>query len=107
MLLHCLLLDVVQLSIVITDLGKWDEKPEPAECIRKTLIEVCGDDAVVDVVGHSIHLEVDGKSANIDIDTMQITCSDQLLHHLISSVCQKMMYALTPVCSAAPSKQTI
>uniref|UniRef100_F1KYI8 Cleavage and polyadenylation specificity factor subunit 3 n=1 Tax=Ascaris suum TaxID=6253 RepID=F1KYI8_ASCSU len=88
-------------------LGKWDEKPEPAECIRKTLIEVCGDDAVVDVVGHSIHLEVDGKSANIDIDTMQITCSDQLLHHLISSVCQKMMYALTPVCSAAPSKQTI
>uniref|UniRef100_A0A183V3P7 Acid-sensing ion channel 5 n=1 Tax=Toxocara canis TaxID=6265 RepID=A0A183V3P7_TOXCA len=77
-------------------LGKWDDKRDAVECIRRTLVEVCGDNASVRVAGRWIELEVDGKTAHIDVDNMHVTCSDQLLHHLVSSLCQKMMYALTP-----------
>ncbi|KAF7638119.1 hypothetical protein Mgra_00002347 [Meloidogyne graminicola] len=40
-----------------------------------------------------IELEVDGKSAQIDIKTLQIAnCSDMLLHHLLTSITQKIAH---------------
>jgi len=45
-----------------------------------------------------IAVEVDGKSAQIDPKTLQIAnCSDQLLHHLLSSITQKMAHTLLPI----------
>ncbi|VDK42048.1 unnamed protein product [Anisakis simplex] len=84
-------------------LNKWNSEIDLMGSIRKTLFEVCGDEAVVHIVNGSIQIEVDGKQASIDIETMAITCSDQLLYHLLSSITQKIIYALTPVCSANTS----
>ncbi len=70
----------------------------------KTLAELCGDQAVIRMTTNAIELSVDGKEAKIDLDTMHISCTDQLLHHLISSVCQKMMNSLLPVCTLTVAK---
>uniref|UniRef100_A0A915MML1 Pre-mRNA 3'-end-processing endonuclease polyadenylation factor C-term domain-containing protein n=1 Tax=Meloidogyne javanica TaxID=6303 RepID=A0A915MML1_MELJA len=45
-----------------------------------------------------IELQVDGKSAQIDPKTLQIAnCSDQLLHHLLTSITQKMAHTVLPI----------
>ncbi|VDK87823.1 unnamed protein product [Onchocerca ochengi] len=86
------------------NLAKWNVKPNEIECLMKTLSELCGDEAIIRNTGNTIELKVDGKEAKIDLDTMHITCTDQLLHHLISSVCQKMMNSLLPVCTLTVAK---
>ncbi|VDK44339.1 unnamed protein product [Gongylonema pulchrum] len=91
-------------ALLLTDLANLKVKPNGVECLKKSLSEICGDRAQIRVVDNSIELEVDGKNAKIDLDTMHITCTDQLLHHLISSVCQKMMNTLLPVCSSTAAK---
>ncbi|VDN56052.1 unnamed protein product [Dracunculus medinensis] len=87
------------------NLPKWQDKPNPTECLEKSLLEICGEDAKIKTVGEIIEVEVDGKTATIDLNSLHTTCSDQLLHHLISSVCQKMMHTVTPVCPSTSSKQ--
>lgn len=91
--------------IFFLDLPKWQDKPNPTECLEKSLLEICGEDAKIKTVGEIIEVEVDGKTATIDLNSLHTTCSDQLLHHLISSVCQKMMHTVTPVCPSTSSKQ--
>jgi len=44
-------------------------------------------------------IEVDGKSARVDMTSLNVHCSDQLLYHLLVSVCQKTVHSLTPICS--------
>lgn len=87
------------------NLGKWNVRQDLTECLKKSLVEICGDSAIIRAINGNIEVHVNGKSANICVDTLQICCPDQLLHHLISSICQKMVNALTPVCaSSGPSK---
>jgi hypothetical protein len=80
-----------------------------------TLRELCGERSRVEIVPKMetgdeeemgtknaaatvIKVEVDGKSAQIDPKTLQIAnCSDQLLHHLLSSITQKMAHTLLPI----------
>lgn len=90
--------------LFVSDLAKWNVKPNEMECLMKTLAELCGDQAIIRMTANAIELEVDGKEAKIDLDTMHISCTDQLLHHLISSVCQKMMNSLLPVCTLTVAK---
>jgi hypothetical protein len=48
--------------------------------------------------GAVIEVEVDGKSAQVDPRTLQIAnCSDQLLHHLLTSITQKMAHTVLPI----------
>lgn len=91
-------------SFHISAVEKWNIKPNEAECLMKTLIKLCGEQAIIRVTASAIELTVDGKEAKIELDTMHISCTDQLLHHLISSVCQKMMNSLLPVCTATGAK---
>uniref|UniRef100_A0A0N5AE44 Cleavage and polyadenylation specificity factor subunit 3 n=1 Tax=Syphacia muris TaxID=451379 RepID=A0A0N5AE44_9BILA len=82
------------------NLGTWDQKPDTVLCLKKALSEICGETGVIRINGDVIELEVDGKTACIEVANLRITCTDQLLHHLVSSVCQKMMHTLSPICAS-------
>lgn len=81
--------------------------------LEKTIKEICGPeskitssvDSVDDKtnittdknVKHYVNIEVNEKIAKIDVETLQIQCTDQLLHHLLSSVSQKISQCLLPI----------
>jgi hypothetical protein len=60
-------------------------------------MEICGDEAEISNKDSSVLVKVDGKEAQIDTISMQITCDDDLLHHLLTSVCQKLSHTLSAI----------
>ncbi|KAH7703994.1 hypothetical protein AAVH_28828 [Aphelenchoides avenae] len=65
--------------------------------LHKVLRDINGKEAQVAVNGTVISVEVDGKTATVDSDSLHIACDDQLLQHLISSVCHKIASTLATV----------
>jgi hypothetical protein len=95
-----------------SELPRWDTVIDYAECVRIALVEVCGQGAEVtrrtaehrDTV---IEVRVDGKTATVDTETGIVQCSDQLLYHLLVSVCQKTVATVTPVVAQSSSSSTV
>uniref|UniRef100_A0A915EN74 Cleavage and polyadenylation specificity factor subunit 3 n=1 Tax=Ditylenchus dipsaci TaxID=166011 RepID=A0A915EN74_9BILA len=75
--LHAQTNPVLEKNVPVGPVG--DQK---VEALEKTLKEI---------------LEVDGKTAKIDVETMHITCTDQLLQHLLLSISQKMLSTMLPI----------
>ncbi|KAL7072218.1 hypothetical protein ACQ4LE_008528 [Meloidogyne hapla] len=101
-------------------LPKCEDQQSQQKSVEKVLLgairELCGPKSKVELTisqkeleeGNSteiqnnlnsiIELQVDGKSAQIDPKTLQIAnCSDQLLHHLLTSITQKMAHTVLPI----------
>lgn len=62
-----------------------------------TITEICGDKAKISTDDSTVLVHVDGKEARIDSKTMQITCEDDLLLHLLSSIGQKISQGFSTI----------
>uniref|UniRef100_A0A914CAF8 Cleavage and polyadenylation specificity factor subunit 3 n=1 Tax=Acrobeloides nanus TaxID=290746 RepID=A0A914CAF8_9BILA len=67
------------------------------KAMQGALHDICGQNARVKFEEGIITAEVDGKTAKIDVNTMNISCTDPNLQHLVTSVCQKLNATLTPI----------
>jgi hypothetical protein len=76
---------------------------ELAEIVRKTLIDVCGQNATIDIRRSNaecvVHVNVDGKQASVNMTTMEVRCDDEVFHHLLISVSHRLRQAIAPVLS--------
>ncbi|KAI1717764.1 pre-mRNA 3'-end-processing endonuclease polyadenylation factor c-term domain-containing protein [Ditylenchus destructor] len=65
--------------------------------LEGTLRELCGKSANISTKDGAVTVEIDGKTGTIDVNTMHVTCTDQLLQHLLLSISQRMLNTVMPV----------
>ncbi|KAI6170836.1 hypothetical protein M3Y97_01117000 [Aphelenchoides bicaudatus] len=67
------------------------------DAFTQMIMEICGDQAQISYQDSNLIIKVDDKEAQIDAQTLQIKCNDDLLHHLLTAVCQKISQTLAPI----------